>query len=826
MPGPLAMFHGLMRWAVVLGLAAVLAGPANPAEPDVRSSFYRGRPVTYRVVDGLAIYQGDIILGSAEELEAARTASGKPGSRQAMVVDSPAELWPGGVVPYTMDPALPNPQRVLDAVEHWNTRTPIRLVARTTESSWVNFHRTAGTGVCSSSVGMVGRGQQYINLDDGCGVRSTIHEIGHAVGLWHEQSRIDRDKFVEVRYQHIDKRYAYNFDRELADGLDSGSYDLGSIMHYGASSFSRDGRTTLETVPPGIPIGVVQELSAGDIDGVRRLYGEQVQATIITTNPPGLEVIVDGVPSFAPVSFDWAPGSSHTLEVASPQGAGELRYAFGCWSDAGAQAHVITALPSLTVFTANFVQQYHLTALVLPQGAGSIRITPPAEDGFYANRSELEIEGLPESGYAFLRWAGWQTGSENPKRAPVSGAGILSATFTQGAVTTVTSDPAGRRVVVDSSSYTAPYSFVWTPGSAHSLRVASPQTSEPARYVFDSWDNGETETRTVTASSESATYTARFSTQYLLTTSSGPSFGGSLTVNPPSSDGYYDRGALVEFSATPNTGYRVDYWSGDLGGYRSPLSLMINDQTVVGARFAAETSPAIAAVNSASYASGGVSPGEIVTVFGNNLGPETTVFLQFDGSGKVRTDLAGTRILFDGVPAPLIAVQSKQSSAVVPYSVADRASTVMRVERQGPQGPALQIPVVSSAPGIFTADMSGRGQGAILNEDGVTLNSRENPAPRGSIVVLYATGGGQTVPAGEDGAVPVSVLPKPELPVYVTIGGAAAEVLYAGAAPYFVSGALQINVRVPRNIDPGDYVPVVLTIGRNSSLPAVTLAVR
>ena len=90
---------------------------------------------------------------------------------------------------------------------------------------------------------------------------------------------------------------------------------------------------------------------------------------------------------------------------------------------------------------------------------------------------------------------------------------------------------------------------------------------------------------------------------------------------------------------------------------------------------------------------------------------------------------------------------------------------------------------------------------------------------------MYATGGGQTVPTGEDGAVPVSVLPKPVLPVQVTIGGVSAEVLYAGAAPYFVSGALQINVRVPRNIDPGDYVPVVLTIGRNASLPAVTLAV-
>jgi uncharacterized protein (TIGR03437 family) len=162
----------------------------------------------------------------------------------------------------------------------------------------------------------------------------------------------------------------------------------------------------------------------------------------------------------------------------------------------------------------------------------------------------------------------------------------------------------------------------------------------------------------------------------------------------------------------------------------------------------------------------------------------------------------------------------------VPFSVAGKSITLVEVEYQGRRTQSLFLPVASSAPGIFTLDQSGRGQGAILNEDGITVNSPANPAPRGSIVSIFATGAGETDPASLDGVLPWGILPVPRLPVMVRIGRAAAEILYAGAAPGLVSGVLQINVRVPWNIEPGDFVPVVLTVGRVTSLPAVTMAVR
>jgi uncharacterized protein (TIGR03437 family) len=108
-----------------------------------------------------------------------------------------------------------------------------------------------------------------------------------------------------------------------------------------------------------------------------------------------------------------------------------------------------------------------------------------------------------------------------------------------------------------------------------------------------------------------------------------------------------------------------------------------------------------------------------------------------------------------------------------------------------------------------------------LNEDG-SLNSEENPATAGSVVVLYGTGEGQTDPLGVDGKPAVAPLPRPVLPVRVTIGGQDAEILYAGGAPGFTAGLLQLNVRIPAGAT--GTVNVVLYVGEEASR-AVTIVV-
>ena len=98
------------------------------------------------------------------------------------------------------------------------------------------------------------------------------------------------------------------------------------------------------------------------------------------------------------------------------------------------------------------------------------------------------------------------------------------------------------------------------------------------------------------------------------------------------------------------------------------------------------------------------------------------------------------------------------------------------------------------------------------------------------MIVLYATGEGQTAPAGRDGSLAeyptLAEFPKPVLPVGVTLGGRPAEILYAGAAPGFVAGLMQINLRVPMDAPVGDQVPVVLSISTATSRAGVTLVIR
>ena len=201
-------------------------------------------------------------------------------------------------------------------------------------------------------------------------------------------------------------------------------------------------------------------------------------------------------------------------------------------------------------------------------------------------------------------------------------------------------------------------------------------------------------------------------------------------------------------------------------------------------------------LNAASYLGGGVAPGEIVTIFGSAMGPSQLTPHRVTGPGRLPTELAETRILFNGAPAPLLYVSERQSSAIVPYGVAGQGWVDVQVEYQGVRSDAVTVPVLDVRPGIFTA----RGEAAIFHEDG-SLNSASNRAQRGSVIVVYATGEGLTDPPGVEGQILGEVLPRPKAPVAAAFWDGRnsvvkAEVLYAGGVSGF-AGLFQVRVRVP-----------------------------
>ena len=247
-----------------------------PSKPRIGTALISGntfvaKPIQYVDVNGTAVVEGDIALGSVAEVDASTDATRQmiqEGVAFGVGISGAQFRWPNCRIPYEIDAALPNQQRVTDAIAHWQAKTNFRFVVRTTEANWVYFTDAGG---CWSMVGMRG-GRQTISLGAGCSTGNAIHEIGHAVGLWHEQSREDRDQFVTINWQNIQSGMASQFQQHITDGDDLGAYDYGSIMHYPRTAFSANGQETITPTDPNAQIGQRTGLSPGDIAAVQAMY--------------------------------------------------------------------------------------------------------------------------------------------------------------------------------------------------------------------------------------------------------------------------------------------------------------------------------------------------------------------------------------------------------------------------------------------------------------------------------------------------------------------------------------------------------------------------
>ncbi len=230
------------------------------------------KDIVYVKVDNYAITEGDIILKKFNKNIAPQA---------TILAKFRGGRWQNGIMPFKISTKF-SPQcqySILTAIKNWNKKTNIKFVEIDKKNAYkypdyVNFI-PSHSNTSSSFVGRQG-GEQPININAKCNDMSVAHEIGHALGLWHEQSRNDRDRYIKIIWDNIDAKHTFNFNQHLADGEDIGEYDYNSIMHYSAYAFSKNGKQTIIPLLANAKIGQRKKISKKDIAAINYMYQNSV----------------------------------------------------------------------------------------------------------------------------------------------------------------------------------------------------------------------------------------------------------------------------------------------------------------------------------------------------------------------------------------------------------------------------------------------------------------------------------------------------------------------------------------------------------------------
>ncbi len=369
---------------------------------------------------------------------------------------------------------------------------------------------------------------------------------------------------------------------------------------------------------------------------------------------------------------------------------------------------------------------------------------------------------------------------------------------------TLNTVPAGLSILVNGAGYTNGQTLQLPYNTNIIISVVTPETVTPGtRYVFNNWSDGGAVAHAITVPAVPTTYIATFTTQYQLTVAVTPAGSGTVT---PASGGFYNSGASVTLTATPNSGYAFSAWTGAVTPFGAASgAVVMNGPVSVTATFqtAGAGPPQIGSVlNSGSFQSAQAAPNTILSLFGTNL-----------------SCTPAPQVLLNNMRAQVLFASNTQINFVVPTGLDTSGNASVQVVCNGVTSRTGTLALSPANPAIFTLTENGTGQGAVLNLN-YSLNGPQAPARPGSSIFVYGTGFGDLNPAGADG------LQHLTLPVTATIGTVPAQVTYAGQAPGYTAGLQQINILIPENAPVGSAVALQLMVNGVSTQSSVTIAVQ
>jgi len=705
---PLSRNILLSMSACLLGLTAICQAPLNGPLP--RTKQYSGLNAQRAKARGWKVIEGDIIQDKAAPAQTA--VRPRPNS---LTVASQSSLWPqvdgvatvyyvnanAGQTDQTDETANANIQT---AINTFNADFPglIQWVPWVSADgpNYVEIDLNAGdySGECEAAEGYEAEAAQPMTGSAQCAVGTILHEMGHIIGLWHEFIRPDAADYVAVNYNNVIKGSWGNFETQTQNAQILGLYDYASVMQYPPYSFSRNGGPVIETIPAGMPLGSAEgvpvpanaDYSAGDKEAIERLYGTPPTKVTVTSNPIGLQVVVDGATVTTPQTYTWTLNSTHTLDVATvgqtltgdidgSTTSATFYYTYGRWNDNGAQSHTITVLPGdggaefpstgpqVATYSANFIQLVPYTTAIYPTSAGSVGIspTPQAYSGisgeFLIARQQATLTATPNSGWSFYEFNNgpfWLPGGlgANPKTfyVPDSGDPVdTTVEFTNAPVYLVDITPetfsSNLSVIVDGDYVDTPHNFspyydtTWTSGSTHTLNYNGGFPEYPfsvnSRYAFSSWSDGGAASHTTSSlPATNTSYIATVTPQFAPATNFGyPPCGGTGALTPasPTDDGFYPSGQVLTYTATPTTtpqAWTFAGWTFDLTGTTTPTNLTATDETLVFANFNTVAAPlTLTSLSPSSAFTGGSA--FTLTLMGTGFSPTSNVSV----NGSYRT---------------------------------------------------------------------------------------------------------------------------------------------------------------------------------------------